>query len=356
MNRNKQVYELVLTSIIGAIILFLAIIPNVGFIQILPGVAVTIMHIPVIVGVFLLSLKYSLVLGFLFGLGSFIVALTRPATPFDMAFQNPLISILPRVLFAGVAFYIAKGFKKLALMKFGKLTIFGIISVVSAVGLFFGVNQITSQFTYRKHTDTTNEINQLKGEVYLLDNKDEVVDIISDAKNNKTAEKDLMVHFNISINVAKAVIDLNLDEMSDLELTNAINERNSSITTLESEVDGILTTANENFRKARMFTIPISIVLIIGLVVLYYIFTLKRDHEHTYVSSVFILATLAHTVLVIGSVVIFNPQSFKDTFGDQNILLIIYMIAAFNGIVEAFVGAVIGTPVATASLLRQERD
>ncbi|MGI6781977.1 MAG: hypothetical protein ACOX56_04050 [Acholeplasmataceae bacterium] len=44
---------------------------------------------------------------------------------------------------------------------------------------------------------------------------------------------------------------------------------------------------------------------------------------------------------------IFNPKVFTETFGNKNIMVIILSIAAFNGVIEAFVGALIGTPIAT---------
>lgn len=299
MKRNRQVYEMTLTAIIGAIILLLSLVPQIGFIRILPGVSVTIVHIPVIIGIFFLSFRYSLALGFFFGLGSFLAALIYASTPFDLAFINPLISILPRVLFAGAASLIATGFKKLSFLKQGKLIMFGIVSVVTAVGLFFGVNQLTKQVTYRKHTENSGLIYQAYEE-----------------------------------EAEQTVID-------DLEALNII----------------LLADAEDSFANARKFTIPISIVLIVGIITLYYFTTVRKKHVYTYIPSIFILATLAHTVLVLGSVILFNPKVFYETFGDsQSILLIIYTIAAANGIIEAFIAALVGTPVASAVMLRLEED
>lgn len=299
MKRNNQVYEFALTAIIGALILFLSLIPNIGFIRILPGVAVTIVHIPVILGVFLLNFRNSLILGFFFGLGSFLAALIYASTPFDLAFINPLVSILPRVLFAGAASLIATGFKRLAQLKFGKLIMFGIISITTAIGLFFGINQITKQYIF-------NDYNTKNAELY------------------------------------QAIAD---------------NENQTVINDLESELAVLLVEAETSFNNARKFTIPISIIIIVGLTVLYYFYTLKRNHQFTYLPSVFILSTLAHTVLVILAVVIVNPKVFYETFGSsQNVIVIIYMIAAANGIVEAFIGALIGTPIATAALVKQTEE
>ncbi|HHW79829.1 MAG TPA: ECF transporter S component [Acholeplasmataceae bacterium] len=299
MKRNNQVYELALTAIIGAIILFLSLIPNIGFIRILPGVSVTIVHIPVILGVFLLGLKGSIILGFFFGFGSFLAALIYASTPFDLAFINPLVSILPRMLFALVAYYIAFGFKKLANLKFGKMIMFGIVSLISAIGLFFGINQMTKQYTYNNYNVKNSELYQA-----IADGKDE-----------------------------------------------------EEIEALEIEVASLLNNANKKYDNARKITIPISIVLIIGLIVLYYIYTVRKNHQYTYLPSVFILSTLAHTVLVIAAVVIVNPKVFYETFGDsENVITIIYMIAAANGILEAFIGALIGSPITTTALVKQTEE
>lgn len=356
MKNKKSVYELILTSIIGAVILMLSIIPNVGFIQILPGVAVTIIHIPVIIGVFLLSLRSSIILGFLFGLGSFIVALSRPTTPFDMAFQNPLISILPRMLFAVSAFYIAKGFKSLAKLNIGKYLMFGIISIVTAIGLFFGVKQITNQFAYSKYNDNNNTIAYLSGLVMVLEDNEGVIELIESNISNKKLEKEIMTKYNVSIYVAKEIISLDLKSLTQNQIDEKIIEVTNQKIEKEALIDDLLNNANETYSKSRKISVPVSIIVIVLLIGLNYYFTLYKYTDKTFISSVFILSTLIHTVLVLTSVVVFNPQSFKDTFGNQNILILIYMIAAFNGIIEAFVGALIGTPVATAVTLRQERE
>lgn len=312
MKRSKKTYELALTSIIGAIIMFLSLVPNVGFITVLPGVAVTIVHIPVIIGVFLLGFKSSLILGLFFGLGSFFVALMRANTPFDLAFLNPLVSILPRILFAGIAYFIAAGFKKLSKVKLGKEIIFIIISLVSAVGLFFGVNQITRQYQYRHFTNEYVLVEEYKASIEKAK---------TDGKDQDT-----------------------IDQMED-ELV--IKNENLAKTDEQAAI---------NFKNAQKITIPISIVLIIGLTVLYYIFTVRKNNQTTYLPSVFILSTLVHTALVILAVIIIKPSLFEQSYPGQNFLLIIYSIAAINGIVEAFIAALIGTPITTAAINAQTEE
>jgi len=69
---------------------------SIGFIQI-GVVAFTTMHIPVLVGLISEGLLTGVILGFVFGLLSFIKSYTTP-TVLYFIFQNPLISIPPRIL------------------------------------------------------------------------------------------------------------------------------------------------------------------------------------------------------------------------------------------------------------------
>lgn len=107
----KNTKELVLTSLLGAIIVVLSVVPQLGLIVIFPAVSITIIHIPVLIGVMTLSRPSALILGTLFGLGSLFAALTRGVGPVDLAFINPLISVLPRVLFALIAYELFRGLK-----------------------------------------------------------------------------------------------------------------------------------------------------------------------------------------------------------------------------------------------------
>ena len=98
---------MVLFSTFSAIILILTLVPNIGYIRV--GVAsITIVHIPVLIGIMFLGVGYSLSLGLVFGLSSLIAAFMYASSPADLAFQNPIISVLPRIVFALVAFYIIR--------------------------------------------------------------------------------------------------------------------------------------------------------------------------------------------------------------------------------------------------------
>lgn len=354
--RKNNVFELVLTSIIGAVILILGFIPNVGFIQILPGVAVTIMHIPVIIGAFFLGLKANLFLGFLFGISSLFTALTRPTTPFDMAFVNPLISVVPRMLFSLSAYYIAKLFKRINNLRLGKHIIFVVIALTTVIGIFFGINHITKDFAYRDANAKGTQLATVSYEINLLENSDDITVIINEAKSEKAAKKKVLKDFKVNSAAVDYIFMIEIEKLNVAQIDNLLDEKNILLNQLEEEYPLLVDEAETRLINYRKITIPISIVIIVILVALYSLLTYKKDSKYTYISSVFIISTIIHTVLVIGTVLIVNPVVFKDTFGDKNILFIIYSIAAVNGVIEAFVGALIGTPIVTAALISREGD
>lgn len=106
--------DLTINAMLIAVTVVMAIIPQLGVITI--GVAtVTIMHVPVIVAGLVLGLRAGLINAFVFGLSTLVVALTRGSSPFDLLFINPLVSILPRLVFGfsvGVVASIAKKYIK----------------------------------------------------------------------------------------------------------------------------------------------------------------------------------------------------------------------------------------------------
>lgn len=107
--RSEKVLEMTLMSMFVAIIAILTLVPNIGYIPFFFGVALTIIHIPVLVGAALFKPRFAWSLGLIFGLSSLLVAFWRPVGPMDVAFQNPLISVLPRFLFGVAAVFIFKG-------------------------------------------------------------------------------------------------------------------------------------------------------------------------------------------------------------------------------------------------------
>lgn len=91
--------EITITGLLIAILIVMTIVPNFGMIQV-GVVAITLMHIPVIIGALTLGVVPATIIGLAFGVASWLIAVMRAATPIDLLFVNPLVAINPRVLFA----------------------------------------------------------------------------------------------------------------------------------------------------------------------------------------------------------------------------------------------------------------
>jgi uncharacterized membrane protein len=102
MSTRKRIRTITVYAFLIAMLAMMGFVPFLGFIS-FNTVSVTIMHIPVLIGAYILKGKSGFILGFTFGTISFLVALSAVAPgPTDLLFINPLISILPRVAFGGM--------------------------------------------------------------------------------------------------------------------------------------------------------------------------------------------------------------------------------------------------------------
>ena len=99
MKNRKLVSDITIDGLFIAILVVLAILP-IGYISIGP-ISGTILPIPVILGSALLGWKRGILYGTAFGISSMIVAAVR-GQGLDAIFVDPLVSVLPRVLF-GIA-------------------------------------------------------------------------------------------------------------------------------------------------------------------------------------------------------------------------------------------------------------
>ncbi|MHB9295576.1 hypothetical protein PilKf_01322 [Pillotina sp. SPG140] len=100
MNRVRKI---AVTGVLAALTVVLGI-TGIGFVTWFPGVSLTIMHVPVLIGAILEGPIVGTFVGLLFGLFSLIQASIIAVNPGDLAFINPLISVVPR-LFIGPATY-----------------------------------------------------------------------------------------------------------------------------------------------------------------------------------------------------------------------------------------------------------
>ncbi len=139
---RRTTLELTTLGLFGAIITLMAFVPQFGFIT-FGFVALTIIHIPVLIGGFFGGQKVTLGLALIFGLASMSQALIRPVTFVDILFQNPFVSVLPRVLFGVSIVYLTLLFKKIfknrywiAMSTFGISTLLHTLFVLSSIYVF----------------------------------------------------------------------------------------------------------------------------------------------------------------------------------------------------------------------------
>ncbi|MFH0992885.1 MAG: ECF transporter S component [bacterium] len=97
LGNKAKIREMTLLAMFIAIILVMIFVPYMGFITIPPGLSVTLIHLPVLIGAVLLGRKGGIILGLTFGIGSFLRALT--SVGLDYLFIFPWVSILPRFIF-----------------------------------------------------------------------------------------------------------------------------------------------------------------------------------------------------------------------------------------------------------------
>ena len=93
------IFEAKSLALLGMFVALMMLLDGMGFGFIMVGpIAITTMHIPVIIGALIGGRKYGIILGLAFGISSWIKAMQGLSGVFTVAFVNPLISILPRFL------------------------------------------------------------------------------------------------------------------------------------------------------------------------------------------------------------------------------------------------------------------
>lgn len=102
---QDRIRKIVIAGVMGAISALLGW-THWGFIPWVTGAALTIMHVPVIIGAVLEGPIVGTAIGLIFGLFSMLQAAVAPTGPSDVLFTNPLIAVVPR-LFIGVVAWLA---------------------------------------------------------------------------------------------------------------------------------------------------------------------------------------------------------------------------------------------------------
>lgn len=108
-------------GVLGALTVLLGSTP-IGLIPTPWGLNVTILHIPTILGALLLGPIGGVGIGAIFGISSMVRAISNPVG-LSVMFVNPLISILPRILFGLTAWLVFSGLERLRVPKILAATI-----------------------------------------------------------------------------------------------------------------------------------------------------------------------------------------------------------------------------------------
>lgn len=122
MKKNTNTRDMVLTALFTAIIVLMAFVPMLGYINLIV-IKATLIHIPVIIGSIVLGPKKGSFLGFIFGCTSLIINTIHPGllsfafSPFYTIGEiggniwSIVICFLPRILVGIVPFFVYKGIK-----------------------------------------------------------------------------------------------------------------------------------------------------------------------------------------------------------------------------------------------------
>ncbi|MBE6345289.1 MAG: ECF transporter S component [Spirochaetaceae bacterium] len=105
---NKKIATV---GVLGALTVLLGITP-LGFIRLPWGLAITLLHIPTIIGTLIAGWPVGIGIGAVFGILSMIQAASNPVG-LDACFVNPLVSILPRLLLAPTSAILFKSLCKI---------------------------------------------------------------------------------------------------------------------------------------------------------------------------------------------------------------------------------------------------
>ncbi|MDR1630281.1 MAG: ECF transporter S component, partial [Oscillospiraceae bacterium] len=112
--KKKNLLKMTQTGILMAIIVAMTFIPYIGYISIPGFLSITTLAIPVIIGSVVLGPAVGTILGATWGVTNWINAMIL-ATADAIVFQNPLVSVVPRILVG-----VAAGWAYVGLSKFIK--------------------------------------------------------------------------------------------------------------------------------------------------------------------------------------------------------------------------------------------
>lgn len=153
---NKTaIRKMVLCAVFIALIIALSFIPNTGYIN-TPGLAITTLHVIVIVGSVMLGWKYGLVLGAVWGILCEIVAVMYA----EVMFYNPIVSVMPRILVGFVAAVVFRAVSKTKLGIIGGCIVAAIAGTLTNTVLVLSMLYIFGG-TIKEFSDAFNAIKDI---------------------------------------------------------------------------------------------------------------------------------------------------------------------------------------------------
>lgn len=116
MDISKKTYNLTVLSILAALTFILGLTP-IGYIPISPVLKITILCVPVLIGTLLLGLKSGLILGFIFGVTSFIQVFMGNPLGQMLLSMSPLklvaVIFIPRLIVPITAYAVQNAISKI---------------------------------------------------------------------------------------------------------------------------------------------------------------------------------------------------------------------------------------------------
>ena len=146
--KKEQIQSLAIAGVLCALIGAMTAIPQTGYIS-YGVIAITTLHIPVIIGAILLGPWWGTAIGAFWGVTCLIRAFVMPVELVDPLFRNPLISVLPRLLVGLVAGFVYQGLKKALGEKGTKISFYitGAAGAITNTGLVLGLLFLFSENT-----------------------------------------------------------------------------------------------------------------------------------------------------------------------------------------------------------------
>ena len=136
--KRQRTFQMVLSAMFIAMIILQSFVPFLGNLPLMV-LDITIIHITVIVGGIVLGPQAGFLLGFTWGMCSFLRAFTSGSPISLLIFTSPLISVLPRLLMGGfVALFYYKASKLIVSNRF-RMAVSGFLGSIMNTVLVLGL-------------------------------------------------------------------------------------------------------------------------------------------------------------------------------------------------------------------------